>query len=542
MKPETPGHIDPREDRAILLTDRQRKILFSPLRLVLIIALSVFVTDMLNDPLTESFHNLTKMQETLIDSSGVTIVLFLVLFFYLFRPLENLVNDCKQNEVQLKAHQEQLEQRVQERTRELETALQRLKEENEESNRAKQAQYESEERFRQIYELSEDAIVLIAPQDGTVIDMNPTAERLFRRQRQDVLGGGLNALCDSASCKQLTTAIEQITLGDAPGMIENFDCIIAPGDVRVFSFRGKKIKLQGADIVFSTFRDITNRIRMEEEAHDIQSRLIQTNRMTSLGMLVCSVAHEINNPNNFMLMNAGILKRAWDDIAPIVEDHFNRKGDFAIAQSTWSEARSFLPEAYEGILQGALRIRDIVVNLKEFSCNEGPNCKLQADVNKVVRMSVSILNHQISRSTRHFQLELAKELPLAIASTRQLEQVVINLIQNALQSLPDPDRGVRVTTGTDPDSGNILIRVTDEGNGIPPEIAARVMEPFFTTRLDQGGTGLGLAISSSIVKEHGGLIEFSSDPGKDTTFTVSLCRALPIDREKTTSEVNHDKS
>lgn len=542
MKPDTPEHIDIREDKSKLLTGRQRKILFSPLRLVLIIALVVFVTDMLNDPLTESFHHLTKLQETLIDSSVVTLVLFLVLFFYLFRPLENLVNDCKRNEVQLKAHQGHLEQRVQERTSELETTLQRLKEENEESNRAKQALYESEERFRQIFELSEDAIVLIVPGDGTIIDLNPTAERIFRKQKQDVLGAGLHALCDSASCNLLTSAIEQITRNDASGMIDNFDCTIAPGDVRVLSFQGKKIKLQGNDIVFSTFRDITNRIRMEEEAHDIQSRLIQTNRMTSLGMLVCSVAHEINNPNNFMLMNAEIIKRAWDDIAPIIEDHFNRKGDFAIAQSTWSEARGFLPEAYEGILQGALRIRDIVVNLKEFSCNEGPNCKLQADVNKVVGMSVSILNHQITRSTRHFHLELAKELPLAKASTRQLEQVVINLILNALQALPGPGRGVRVTTGIDPGSGHILIRVSDEGSGIPPEIAARVMEPFFTTRLDQGGTGLGLAISSSIVKEYGGFIEFSSDPGKGSTFTVSLCRAPSVDIATMTSEVKHDNS
>lgn len=521
------------------MTDRQRKILFSPMRLVLIIALSVFVTDMLNDSLTESFHNLTKMQETLIDSSVVTIVLFPILFFYLFRPLMNLVNDCKHNEAQLKAHQEDLEQKVQERTRELETALCRLKEEHEECCRAKHAQCESEERFRQIYEQSEDAIVLIAHQDGSVIDMNPTAERIFRKQREDVLAGGLNTLCDAEGCKQLTSAIEQITQDGIPGMIEYFDCTIAPGDVRTLSFHGKKIKLQGTDVVFSTFRDVTARVRMEEEAHDIQARLIQANRMTSLGMLVSSVAHEINNPNNFMLMNAEIIKRAWDDIAPIIEEHFNRDGDFSVAQSTWSEARSFLPEAFDGIQQGALRIRDIVVNLKEFSSNERFNCESQTDVNKVVQMSISILKHQISRSTRRFQLELAKELPLARASTRQLEQVVINLIQNALQSLPDPCREVRVTTGTDPDSGHILIRVTDEGNGIPPEIAARVMEPFFTTRLDHGGTGLGLAISSSIVKEHGGSIEFSSQPGKGTTFTVSLCRTPSIERETTTSEVNH---
>jgi signal transduction histidine kinase len=120
-----------------------------------------------------------------------------------------------------------------------------------------------------------------------------------------------------------------------------------------------------------------------------------------------------------------------------------------------------------------------------------------------------------------------------------LEQVVINLIQNALLALPDAEHGVRVGTGFDPDSGQVLIQVSDEGNGIPPEIAARIMEPFFTTRLEHGGTGLGLAISSTIVKEHGGSIEFSSEQGRGTTFTVRLCPAATAEKDLQNSEVNH---
>src|SRR6185369_8082354 len=105
MKTDTPEHNNQQEDRPMRLTDLQQKILFSPLRLVLLISLSVFVTDIMDDPIIERIHNLTKMQETLIDSSFVSLALFLILFFFLFRPLVNLVNDCKQNEAQLKAHQ-----------------------------------------------------------------------------------------------------------------------------------------------------------------------------------------------------------------------------------------------------------------------------------------------------------------------------------------------------------------------------------------------------------------------------------------------------
>jgi len=331
--------------------------------------------------------------------------------------------------------------------------------------------------------------------------------------------------------------IEQITSDNVPGRIEKLECTIAPEMVRIFSFRGKLITLQGVGVIYSTFRDITNRIRLEEQALEIQARLIQANRMTSLGTMVSSVAHEINNPNNFLLMNAGIIKRAWDDIAPVIEEHYQKNGDFAVAQSVWSDARRFLPDAIEGIQQGAVRISDIVGNLKAYGREDRFKADSVADVNAVVQLSVSILSHLISSSTRRFSLELAEGVPLARGSARQLEQVVINLIQNALMALPDQAHGVHVSTGVDQGSGHVLIRVSDEGSGIAPEIAARIMEPFFTTRLEKGGTGLGLAISSTIVKEHGGTIEFSSGPDTGTTFTVRLCRAVSSEHDLQKGEV-----
>jgi signal transduction histidine kinase len=107
-------------------------------------------------------------------------------------------------------------------------------------------------------------------------------------------------------------------------------------------------------------------------------------------------------------------------------------------------------------------------------------------------------------------------------------------------ALPDKECAVTVSTSVDPDSSDqVLIRVSDEGSGIPSEISARIMEPFFTTRLERGGTGLGLAICSTIVKEHGGGIEFSSELGRGTTFIVRLCRVASSDNDIQNSEVHH---
>jgi PAS domain S-box-containing protein len=524
MKPDSVKNEGPMNEKVVLLNDRQRAIVFSPLRLMFTLAVCIFIIETLVMVLLEILKP-NKYVETVLDSSILTVTLFTILYYVLFKPLVVLINNYKLKEIELKNHRERLEQKVQERTSELNAAYLDLKKENEETLKTRAALRESEERFRQLFEQSEDAIVLISPQDNAIIDVNPTAEKIFRKRRAELLEGGLSSLCDPVGAKQLAPILDQIIQDGSPGTIEKFECLLAPGEVHFLSFHGKKIPLLGTEVIYTTFRDISMRVRLEEHALEIQARMIQANRMTSLGTMVCSVAHEINNPNNFLLMNAGIIKQAWDDIAPIIEEHFHSKGDFAVAQSTWSEARTFLPDAIEGIRQGTLRISDIVGSLKDYGRDDRFIRESVADVNAVVQLSVSILSQLISSSTRSFKLELTEGLPLARGSARQLEQVVINLIQNALLALPDPEHGVSVGTGVDQDSGHVLIRVSDEGSGIAPEIAARVMESFFTTRLERGGTGLGLAISSIIVKEHGGSIEFNSEPGKGTTFTVRLCRA-----------------
>ena len=223
-------------------------------------------------------------------------------------------------EAELKLYQNHLEKMVAERSQDLEQTSLRLKLENEEHVKAKSALLESEERFRQIFEQSEDAIVLINPQDNSIIDANPTAERIFRKKREELLAGGLPELCQPEGHKHLVPVLEQIVQDNIPGLVERLECFLDPGEFRTLSFHGKKIHLQGSEVVYTTFRDITTRVRLEEQAREIQARLIQTNRMTSLGTMVSSVAHEINNPNNFLLMNAGIIKRAWDDIVPVIEE------------------------------------------------------------------------------------------------------------------------------------------------------------------------------------------------------------------------------
>jgi PAS domain S-box-containing protein len=269
-------------------------------------------------------------------------------------------------------------------------------------------------------------------------------------------------------------------------------------------------------------RDITVRKAAEEEKKMIQAKLVQTNKMTSIGLLVSGLAHDVNNPNGAIMLAAHLLARSWKDILPILDNHLDAEGDFSVGGHKYSQVRDNLSYHIDGIMENSRRIEGIINNLKDFVRKGKANLTIATDVNEVVAVSASILNSHIKRQTSRFKLELAERLPSIKGNPQQLEQVVINLILNALQALPDKKRGVRVVTSADTVNGFVIIAVHDEGCGMSHEVRNRIFEPFFSTKIDRGGTGLGLAISNFIVKEHNGTLEFISEPGKGTTALVKL--------------------
>ncbi|MSN26861.1 MAG: PAS domain S-box protein [Geobacter sp.] len=523
------------------LTNRERKIVFSPLGLVLTLAFSVFFIEFFVMILLYILPGMPAPIEFLLDSTILTLVLSPILYFYLFKPLLHLIKEHRQNEAELQESKINLEGKILERTAELDLTVSLLQNENDARAKVESALRDSEMRFRQIFEQSEDAIILISAEDHSFLDANPPAERLFGKGRDELITSGLAGLELPLDDNRLSEAITNIVADKLLSNIERLEYRTPDNDTRILSFRGKMIKLQETETVLATFRDITRRVRMEEDARNLQSRLIHANRMTSLGLLVSSVAHEINNPANYILSNSGLIKKAWLDIEPILEEHFQSAGDFPIGQTTWNNARTFLPDAFDGIQDGARRIGEIVENLKGYGREDQSLREGKVEINEVVRISASILGHHISRLTSKFSTELDEGLPSITGNKRQLEQVVTNLIQNALQALPNRECAVRVSTHFDKTDQEVIVRVTDNGSGISTELADHIMEPFFTTRLEQGGTGLGLAICSTIVKDHGGRLEFSSEPGIGTTFAVHL----PVSRDSSNSnhtemEENHD--
>jgi PAS domain S-box-containing protein len=262
--------------------------------------------------------------------------------------------------------------------------------------------------------------------------------------------------------------------------------------------------------------DVTERKRAERE----REALMHADKMISLGVLVSGVAHEINNPNHSIMLNAPMLRQAWGSVLPIVDDHASRHVDVRVGNLPWEEMRSEISSMIDDIEHAAERIRAILNELRGFALAHDPGEHRAVSMNEIVQSSLRLLGNHVRKATSRFSVKLADDLPAVSADQRRLEQVLVNLVINACQALERPDRAVAIETGKI--GTHVYVRVADEGRGISAEDLRKIKDPFFTTKRAAGGSGLGLAVSDRIVQEHGGELTYESEPGRGTTATLLI--------------------
>lgn len=265
------------------------------------------------------------------------------------------------------------------------------------------------------------------------------------------------------------------------------------------------------------------------EKRILEAQAIRNARLASLGVLSASVAHEINNPNNAIHFNASILARSFPDIGRMLKRFREEHGEFAIGGVPSVQAIDKLPLLLDGISRSSRRIQDIIANLKHLARHDPGDLSAPVDIHEALRAAVSILQNQITKHTDRFSLVMPKRLPPVRGNAQQLEQVFINLIVNALQSLPDRSAEVVVTAEEEHDEkgGGVRVAVLDRGRGIPEEEIDRAFDPFYTTKDDIDGTGLGLSISRRIIENHEGFIGLDNREGGGVEAVVRL-PALPV--------------
>jgi len=371
--------------------------------------------------------------------------------------------------------------------------------------------------FNTLLDAIPDNLILLSP-DLKIVWLNKAAASGFGRHASELTSKYCYKLCCSifTPCENCP-ALKSFQSGKE----EDVQITTAEGkvwDIRAFPVRDRS----GVKNVIEIARDITGRIRMEQEAKMMQTRLIHANKMTSLGTLVSGVVHEINNPNSYILSNAQLFSDIWKDVVKILSKQYRGKQDFQLGGLGFSQVRKSTPEMLDGIIEGSERISKIINTLKSFARPDATGMDGKVDIRRAIKYSRSILSSQIKKSTKKFRVNIEKKLPPVKGNSQQIEQVILNLIMNSLQALPDKNYGVWISAAVSKKAGFVLITVRDEGVGMSRDVIDRATEPFFTTRLDSGGTGLGLSISYSIIKEHGGSLEFESGPGKGTTVSIEL--------------------
>src|SRR5690242_17896789 len=244
---------------------------------------------------------------------------------------------------------------------------------------------------------------------------------------------------------------------------------------------------------------VAERTRQLNAAHQ---KLLQSDRLASLGQLAASVAHEINNPISGVLNLSMLMQRIL--------------ADDGLPPSRTEEFRKYLGQ----VVGETARVGRIVSDLLAFSRRSKPH-RAPADLNQLVRTTLSVVAHKMKLNNVEVETRLSQSLPQVACDQSQMQQVVLNLVLNAAEAA-QPKGGGHVLVSTEAADGGVVMKVSDDGEGIQPENLARIFDPFFTTKPEGKGVGLGLAVSFGIIQAHGGDIEVQSKVGEGTTFTITL--------------------
>lgn len=360
--------------------------------------------------------------------------------------------------------------------------------------------------------------VVIVPYDAITAQAAETRESLLALTQQELWFTGIILLGVIAAAGFLAVLVARRVTGPVT-QLSHAASRLSRGDYQARVNIRSGDELQDLGDAFNT---------MAKELKLRQQQLLQADKMASLGVLVAGMAHEINNPNSLILLNLRQLRRAWDDIGPVLEAHYRNHGNFMVGGLEYTELRDEMPELLADTEDRAQRIKRIVNDLKDFSGRDRLREARPVDLNGVARTAVRLVDTTIRKATQSFSIDLAQDLPRFRGSGRHIEQVAVNFLLNACQFLESDNQAITLRTGYLNHTREIFLDVLDQGAGIAPQHLSQVTDPFFTTRREAGGTGLGLSVSAGIAEEHGGRIEFTSDPGGKGTRARLI---LPADQE-----------
>lgn len=381
---------------------------------------------------------------------------------------------------------------------------------------------ESEEKYRLLAETAREFIIAFLP-EGRIIYVNRAWCEASGFSASDMLAMTIGDILPPKDQAAFSARLDLLVSGDAPAplfetglTVKSGACVPVEATLSALTDAGQALR------VFITARDISEKKRAERENLLHREQLFQADKMATLGTLVSGIAHEINNPVTFIMLNAPVLKEAWQAVLPILDQYHRQNDDFKIGRMDYGRLRDRIPLLLADIGEGAERVKTIVGELKDFARLTPSEMADQVEINAIAAKSVGLVGNLIKKTTRRFNTAYGTDIPRFKGNSQKIGQVIVNLLVNACQALPDPERAIELTTSCEAAAGRVVIEIRDEGCGMPAEVLEKIRNPFFTTKRESGGTGLGLAIADRIVAEHGGTMHFASTENVGTTVRVCV--------------------
>lgn len=429
------------------------------------------------------------------------------------------ITDRKRTEDDRKKRGEELERRVHERTLELSEVNEALRGEIAERQRAEKELQENRNMLQSVFDGISDPLVLF---DGDL------KVRMLNKAATNYYG--------------VSEPVEAVGCTCHMGLMKNPEpcerCFVLPNILngRSGSFERKGLMDENrleevflyplkADRGFSgaivRISDVTEKRLMER-------RVVQNEKLTVLGLLVASIAHDINNPNNFISFNIPILREYLNELLPIIDDYAEKHPGYELFGMSYGDFRKDLLRLLDNVEHGSSRIKNFVSDLRGFVRKRHKREECFVDLADVVEKAVAICRPELTRKVRDLEVNVQEGLPKALSSPEELELVLVHLLINAAQAADKDDSWTKVTVSC---GDALCIEVSDNGCGMDEETRTKAFDPLFTTKSSEDGFGLGLFVCKNIIGGLKGSIEVESEPAKGSTFRI-LFRDPSLEEEQ----------
>jgi two-component system, LuxR family, sensor kinase FixL len=402
---------------------------------------------------------------------------------------------------------------------EQQTNISQLRRANEELAKSQRAVRDSEERFRllvdelnareahlrSILATVPDAMVII-DEAGLIQSFSAAAERLFGIKSNEVQGQNVRMLMpapyrkehDSYLHRYLTTGERRIIGVGRIVVGQRSDGSTFPMELSV-----GEVQLGGKRQFIGFVRDLTERQENELRLHEVQAELLHISRLSTMGEMASALAHELNQPlsaiANYLQGSKRLLQQSSDERAPVIMD--------AMAKAA----------------EQAVRAGQVIQRLREFVAR-GETEKRIESIKKLIEEASALALVAAREQSIHVSLHLDPSIDLVLVDKIQIQQVLLNLLRNAVEAMQASHRRELVVS-THPEREMIVVKIADTGCGISPEVASQLFQPFVTTK--RQGMGVGLSISRTIVESHGGQITVEPNAGGGTIFRFTLRGVRP---------------